>query len=144
MTAGTPQRVRMVELGRDEALKLLAEVPLGRVVFSHQALPAIRPVNHLVEPNGDIIIRTHTGAALLGRAARSEVVAYEADDLDPATRTGWSVVVTGAAGPVTDPGELARYRTQLTAWVGTEMEHVVRIRADIVTGYRLVGGEAGS
>ena len=144
MTAGTPQRVRMVDLGRDEALKLLAEAPLGRVVFSHQALPAIRPVNHLVEPNGDVIIRTHTGAALLGRVARSEVVAYEADDLDPATRTGWSVVVTGAASPVTDPGELARYRTQLTAWVDTEMEHVVRIRADIVTGYRLVGGEAGS
>ncbi|WP_328935105.1 MULTISPECIES: pyridoxamine 5'-phosphate oxidase family protein [unclassified Streptomyces] len=144
MTAGSPQRVRMVELGRDEALKLLAEAPLGRVVFSHQALPAIRPVNHLVEANGDIIIRTHTGAALLGRAARSEVVAYEADDLDPATRTGWSVVVTGAAGPVTDPAELARYRTQLTPWVDTEMEHVVRIHADIVTGYRLVESDAGA
>ena len=144
MTAGTPQQARMVELGRDESLKLLAAALLGRVVFSHRALPAIRPVNHLVEPNGDIVIRTHTGAALLGRAARSEAAAYEADDLDPATRTGWSVVVTGAAGPVTDPGELARYRTQLTAWVDTEMEHVVRIRADIVTGYRLVGGEAGS
>ncbi|MCX5239021.1 pyridoxamine 5'-phosphate oxidase family protein [Streptomyces prunicolor] len=144
MTAGIPQRVHMVELGRDEALKLLAEAPLGRVVFSHHALPAIRPVNHLVEANGDIVIRTHTGAALLGRAARSEVVAYEADDLDPATRTGWSVVVTGAAGPVTDPAELTRYRTQLTPWVDTEMEHVVRIHADVVTGYRLVGGDEGS
>jgi len=89
----------MVELGRDEALKLLAEAPLGRVVFSHQALPAIRPVNHLVEPNGDIVIRTHTGAALLGRAARSEVVAYEADDLDPATRTGWSVASPAPPAP---------------------------------------------
>ncbi|SEC29837.1 Pyridoxamine 5'-phosphate oxidase [Streptomyces sp. 3213] len=69
---------------------------------------------------------------------------HEADDLDPATRTGWSVVVTGAAGPVTDPGELARYLTHLTPWADTEMEQVVRIRADIVTGYRLVGGEAGS
>jgi len=144
MTAGTPPRVRMVELGRDEALKLLAEAPLGRVVFSHQALPAIRPVNHLVEANGDIVIRTHTGAALLGRAARSEVLAYEADDLDPATRTGWSVVVTGAASPVSDPVELGRYQATLTPWVDTEMQHVVRIRADIVTGYRLVSGDAGS
>ncbi|MGW7547136.1 pyridoxamine 5'-phosphate oxidase family protein [Streptomyces sp. NPDC054770] len=144
MTAGTPPRVRMVELGRDEALKLLAAAPLGRVVFSHQALPAIRPVNHLVEANGDIVIRTHAGGALLGRAARSEVVAYEADALDPATRTGWSVVVTGAASPVTDPAECARYLTLLTPWVDTEMDHVLRIQADIVTGYRLVGGDAGS
>ncbi|MFF4508246.1 pyridoxamine 5'-phosphate oxidase family protein [Streptomyces sp. NPDC001401] len=71
-------------------------------------------------------------------------MAYEADDLDPATRTGWSVVVTSAAGPVSDLAELARYLTQLTPWVDTEMQHVVRIRADIVTGYRLVGGDAGS
>ncbi|WP_369029794.1 pyridoxamine 5'-phosphate oxidase family protein [Streptomyces adonidis] len=144
MTTGTPPRVRTVALGRDEALKLLAEAPLGRVVFSHQALPAIRPVNHLVEANGDIVIRTHTGAALLGRAAVSEVVAYEADDLDPATRTGWSVVVTGAACPVSDPAELGRYLTVLTPWVDTEMDRVVRIRADIVSGYRLVRGESGS
>ncbi|WP_329530880.1 pyridoxamine 5'-phosphate oxidase family protein [Streptomyces sp. NBC_01450] len=139
MTAGTAPRVCMVGLGRDEALKLLAQAPLGRVVFSHQALPAI-----LVEANGYIVIRTHTGAALLGRAALSEVVAYEADDLDPRTRTGWSVVVTGPASPVSDPSDLTRYLTVLTPWVGTEMEHVVRIRADIVTRYRLVGGESGS
>jgi len=45
---------------------------------------------------------------------------------------------------VTDPAELARYRTQLTPWVDTEMEHVVRIHADIVTGYRLVESDAGA
>ncbi|WP_323183368.1 pyridoxamine 5'-phosphate oxidase family protein [Streptomyces sp. NBC_00038] len=114
MTAGTPPRVHMVELDRDEALKLLAEAPLGRVVFSHQALPTIRPVNHLVEANGDIVIHTHPGAALL--AAQSEVVAYEADDLAPATRTGWSVVVSGTASQVSDPAELARYQAALTPW----------------------------
>ncbi|UIX34232.1 pyridoxamine 5'-phosphate oxidase family protein [Streptomyces sp. GQFP] len=144
MTAGLSPRVRMVELGRDEALKLLAEAPLGRVVFSHQALPAIRPVNHLVEDSGDIVIRTHTRAALLGRAALSEVVAYEADALDPATRTGWSVVVTGTASQVSDPAELDRYQAVLAPWVDTEMDHVVRIRADIVTGYRLVRANTGS
>ncbi|WP_328843173.1 pyridoxamine 5'-phosphate oxidase family protein [Streptomyces sp. NBC_00258] len=132
----------MVELGRDKALKLLAGTPVGRAVVSHQAQPTIRPVNHLVEVNGEIVIRTHAGAALLGRAARSEEVAYEADTLDPVTRTGWSVVVTGAANLVSDPAELARYLTQLTPWTDTEMDHVVRIRADVVTGYRLVGGDA--
>ncbi|MEU8869063.1 pyridoxamine 5'-phosphate oxidase family protein [Streptomyces umbrinus] len=144
MTDGGPPQGRMDELGRDEALKLLTDAPLGRVVLSHQEQPAIRPVNHLVEANGDIVIRIHAGAALLGRAAQSEEVAYEANALDPALRTGWSVVVTGAASLVSDPAELARYLRQLTPWIDTDMDHVVRIRADVVTGYRLVGGDACS
>ncbi|MFD8141548.1 pyridoxamine 5'-phosphate oxidase family protein [Streptomyces sp. NPDC059708] len=44
----TPAR-RMRELDRAEALRLLATVSLGRVVFTHRALPAVRPVNHLVD-----------------------------------------------------------------------------------------------
>ncbi|MCX5604831.1 pyridoxamine 5'-phosphate oxidase family protein [Streptomyces phaeochromogenes] len=114
------------------------------MVFSHQALPAIRPVNHLVEASGDVAIRTHTGMALLGRAAHSEVVAYEADDLDAVARTGWSVVVTGTASRVLDPAELVRYQAALTSWAEGDMEHVVRIRADLVTGYRPVRGDAAS
>lgn len=76
--------------------------------------------------------------ALLGRAALSEVVAYEADDLDPVTRTGWSVVVTGTASRVLDPAELTRYQAALTSWVEGDMDHAVWIRVDLVTGYRLV------
>ncbi|MEV8018077.1 pyridoxamine 5'-phosphate oxidase family protein [Streptomyces sp. NPDC086554] len=127
----------MVELLRGEALALLASVQVGRVAFSHQALPAIRPVNHLVGEHGDIIIRTHTGAALLSRALLSEVVAYEADQFDPEIRTGWSVVVTGTATRVCDPMELAHYQAMLTPWVDSEADQLVRIRSDIVTGYRL-------
>lgn len=97
----------MVVLSREEALKLLGTVPLGRVAFTDQALPAIRPVNHIVA-EGDIIVRTHGGSALLGHALQSEVVAYEADEIDPATRTGWSVVATGTATRVADAAELAR------------------------------------
>ena len=128
----------MVELSRDEALKLLGTVHLGRVAFTEQALPAIRPVNHLVD-DGDIIVRTHGGSALLGRALQSEVVAYEADEIDAATRTGWSVVVTGTATRVTDRGALTRYQSLLMPWVGAEMGQVVRIRPEIVSGYRLAG-----
>lgn len=45
-----PDPMRSTEqLDRSEALRLLGTVPLGRIVFTHQALPAIRPVNHVVE-----------------------------------------------------------------------------------------------
>ena len=128
----------MVQLSREEALALLGGVRLGRVAFTDRALPAIRPVNHFMD-EGDIIVRTHGGSALLVRAMQSEVVAYEADEIDPATHTGWSVVVTGTATRVVDAGALARYTGLLMPWVDAEMGQVVRIHPEIVSGYRLVG-----
>lgn len=137
-TVETPADMRMVELSRKESLQLLASVSMGRVGFTEQALPAIRPVNHLVDA-GAVIMRTHPGSALLSHSLNSEVVAYEADDIDRVTHTGWSVVVTGVATRVTATEELARYRRLLVPWigVGAGMAHVVRIVPELVTGYRL-------
>ncbi|MEU8974076.1 pyridoxamine 5'-phosphate oxidase family protein [Streptomyces monashensis] len=130
-----------VDLDRVEALRLLGSVPLGRIVFTRQALPTVRPVSHVLD-DGDIVIRTHEGVALTAHARRDEapgvVVAYEADAIDPDTRLGWSVVVTGRARLVTDPGEVARIRARLEPWAAQEgMDHAVRIRPDLVTGVLL-------
>lgn len=124
---------------RPEALRLLASVPFGRVVFTARALPAVRVVNHIVD-RGEVIVRTSEGsqvALLLGQPSGS-VVAYEADELDPATRTGWSVVVTGLAMPVTDPDAVSRYENLLRPWVEVPMAGFIRIRPEIITGYHLV------
>ena len=130
-----------VELDSAEALELLGSVSLGRVVFTQHALPTVRPVNHVLE-DGDIIIRTHEGAALTShtRHAGGEgvVVAYEADTIDPDTHLGWSVVVTGYAHLVTDAAEVARYRAMLRPWMNRAMDYAVRIRPDLVTGIRLM------
>lgn len=131
-----PAPARMVQLSADQALELLAGAHVGRVVFSHHALPAIRPVNHIVE-DGAVVIRSHAGAAILGPAGRGSVVAYQADRLDEERRTGWSVVVTGTASLVRDPEALARYGRLLTPWIASGTHHVVRISADIVTGFRI-------
>ncbi|MFD8013170.1 pyridoxamine 5'-phosphate oxidase family protein [Streptomyces sp. NPDC058955] len=137
-------RRRAVELRPDEALRLLAGVPLGRIVFTEQALPAIRPVHHVLD-GGDVVIRTNEGAALARRAreagTRGVVVAYEADEIDTGTRLGWSVVVTGYCRLVTDPEEAARYATVLSPWLDRAPEQVVRIRPDLVTGVRLVAAD---
>jgi hypothetical protein len=129
-----------IELSPDESLRLLGSVSLGRIVFTQHALPAIRPVNHVLD-NGDIILRTHEGAALAASAREAGppgvVVAYEADDIDPDTHLGWSVVATGFAQLVTDPHELARYRAALHPWIDRTMDYAVRIRPDLVTGVRL-------
>ncbi|MEV4926821.1 pyridoxamine 5'-phosphate oxidase family protein [Streptomyces roseoverticillatus] len=140
---------RRIELTRAESLRLLRTVSLGRVVFTRRALPAIRPVNHVVD-GGHIVIRTHEGTALAGLAATAQqpgtaavrrvVVAYEADAIDPVTHLGWSVVVTGYCMPVTDPDELASCAALLKPWWDGRMDYAVRIRPTLVTGVRLVPG----
>ncbi|MBB5926767.1 pyridoxamine 5'-phosphate oxidase family protein [Streptomyces echinatus] len=139
---------RRVDLDRAEALRLLGSVSLGRVVFTRQALPTVRPVNHILD-GGDIVIRMHEGAALTSRAKESQsagvVVAYEADAIDPETHLGWSVVVTGYARLVTDPAELARLRGLLVPWMRQpEMDQAVRIRPELVTGVLLTETEVAA
>jgi hypothetical protein len=129
---------QLIELDRAEAIRLLAGAEFGRIVFTAHALPAIRPVNHLVH-HGEIIIRSHLGGAIRHAVGGAGVVvAYEADEIDPRRRLGWSVVVTGYARQVTDPDEVAGFEAALTPWVDRAMDTVIRIRPEIVTGFRLV------
>ncbi|MFG3659417.1 pyridoxamine 5'-phosphate oxidase family protein [Streptomyces sp. NPDC047706] len=131
---------RSVAMDSAEALRLLGSVSVGRIVFTRRALPTVRPVNHVLD-GGDIVVRTHEGAALTLRTqdadAREVVVAYEADAIDPETHLGWCVVVTGFASLVTDARELARYRSMLHPWVQQAMDYAVRISPDLITGIRL-------
>ncbi|MET3984489.1 pyridoxamine 5'-phosphate oxidase family protein [Streptomyces sp. PvR034] len=128
------------ELSVDEALRLLGTVELGRIVFTRHALPAVRPVNHLLDA-GDIIVRVQDGSTLRALLAAQEgagvVVAYEADVIDHGTHLGWSVVATGYATAVTAPGEIERYAHLLQPWVEGAASGAIRIRPDLVTGFRL-------
>jgi hypothetical protein len=120
-------------------MSLLASVSLGRIVFTARALPAIRPVSHLVD--GDyVIIRTDGSAAITSelRADAGTVVAYEADVIDMTERLGWSVIVVGVAHRVIDPDEAALYHKALRPWVSGAKDQVIAIHADMVTGFRLV------
>ncbi|MFE7607030.1 pyridoxamine 5'-phosphate oxidase family protein [Streptomyces celluloflavus] len=120
-------------------MELLSGVTVGRVVISRHTLPAIRPVNHLID-EGWVVIRTRQDVSLVGSASVSGVVAYEADVLDPATWTGWSVTITGTASVVRATAELACYRGLLTRWVdgGGGADQVALISPGNVSGYRLV------
>jgi nitroimidazol reductase NimA-like FMN-containing flavoprotein (pyridoxamine 5'-phosphate oxidase superfamily) len=133
---------RLEQLTRTRALDLLRSVSLGRLVFTHQALPAIRPVNHLVECDS-IIVRATAGAAIVSAADRhGVVVAYEADSIDSENHVGWSVIVVGTARLLTDDAAAARYRTLLHPWISGAVDDVITISADLVTGYQMVPGEA--
>lgn len=132
---------RLEELSRGQSLELLSSVPYGRLVFTHQALPAIRPVNHLVEGES-VIVRTTSGAAITSAAHRSGVVvAYEADAIDAVRQLGWSVIIVGTARLLTDEVAAERYRTRVHPWLSGPRDDVITISADVVTGFRMVPGD---
>lgn len=130
---------RLEELSPQESMRLLSSVSLGRIVFTARALPAIRPVNHVVDGD-NIIIRADGGASIVSelKSEPGSVVAYEADSIDAAERLGWSVIVVGVAHRVIDPDEEAMYRRELRPWIHGARDQVIAIHAEMVTGFRLV------
>lgn len=125
------------EMPRSEAMRLLASVPVGRLVFTHQALPSIRPVNHLVLDDKIMIALTPGSAFKSATGPDGIVVAYEADLLDMTARTGWTVIVVGLARLVTDPELAAQHRSVLRPWLGGPMNDILAISSELVTGYWL-------
>jgi hypothetical protein len=138
------ERRILEELSPQESMRLLASVSLGRIVFTARALPAIRPVSHLVDGDS-IIIRTDHNAAITSelRAEAGTIVAYEADAFNSDHHLGWSVVVVGAAHRVIDPDEASAYRRMLRPWISGDKDQVIAIHADMVTGFRLVAARPG-
>ena len=73
--------------------ELLVTASVGRLALSVQALPVILPVQYYV--------RGHRLAVCLGhhsipaRSLNEAIIAFGADAIDPATRSGWSVQIQG-------------------------------------------------
>jgi nitroimidazol reductase NimA-like FMN-containing flavoprotein (pyridoxamine 5'-phosphate oxidase superfamily) len=126
-------------LGRDECLTLISEVPVGRIIFTYRALPAVLPVNFALHDDS-VIIRT-PGGSKLSTAARNAIVAFEADQIARDWEAGWSVTVVGHASEATDPDELAKLSAlALRSWAPDRSDHYIRIAAELVSGRRIRRG----
>ena len=125
-------------LSRAECLRLVGQVPLGRIVYTRQALPAVELVNFTLV-DGDIVIRTDSGGKLAA-ATHGAVVAFEADSVDISVHAGWSVTIVGYSRAVTDGEEIIRLEeTGLDPWVPGEHDHFIRISPTFVNGRRVAG-----
>lgn len=123
-------------LDRDECLRLLGTVTLGRIAISSGALPVILPVNFRL--TGDTIIFRTASGTKLDAATRGAVVAFEVDAMDPLEHTGWSVMVTGVARQVTDTAELDEIRPERVArWAPLGEDCIIAISTDMVSGRRI-------
>jgi nitroimidazol reductase NimA-like FMN-containing flavoprotein (pyridoxamine 5'-phosphate oxidase superfamily) len=130
-------RTWLIHLSEADCWRLLEEHPVGRVGVLVNSAPEIYPVNYRVDGRS-ILFRTDTGTKLAG-LERSPSVCFEIDAIEPASKTGWSVLVKGRAHPLVDSDEVrAAGREPLEYWSIATKPHWVRIDPHEVTGRRIM------
>lgn len=113
----------------------LATQPVGRVAFIDDEVPRVLPINHAVDGQ-TVVFRT---SSMFAGTATPVPIAFEVDQYEAESRTGWSVVVRGSLQRVVDPDETERCeRTGLQGWAPGERDHWFRIAPSRVTG-RAIG-----
>lgn len=142
---GTGMEPVFEELSVEESLALIAQAEVGRIGFTGRFGPVVLPVNFKLL-GGAVIIRTEQYGALgedlrTGIAGADYKVAFEIDDFDRETRTGWSVLVQGGVHHVDDEAERASLLgVGVEPWAGGERALFLRISPTRVTGRRISRG----
>lgn len=93
MEARSDHPGRLSELTSDECWDLIRARPVGRVAWSGPEGITVLPINFVVERNM-IVLRT-TPYSELAQHADDLEIAFEVDQIDEESHTGWSVLARG-------------------------------------------------
>ncbi|MGD9960768.1 pyridoxamine 5'-phosphate oxidase family protein [Nocardioides sp.] len=126
----------LMEMSRSECLEALATRPVGRVAYSDADGPVVTPVNFALDGE-DVLFRiaswTSLARGLHGR------VAFQVDDFEEYTQSGWSVLVRGQVSFIdhdsSGPGPAVN---RPTPWAEGRRDLLVRLSPTQVTGRRLI------
>jgi nitroimidazol reductase NimA-like FMN-containing flavoprotein (pyridoxamine 5'-phosphate oxidase superfamily) len=130
------------QLTEAESLALIAQSEVGRIGFTGRFGPMVLPVNYRVL-DGTIVFRTDEGSPLgedlnTGITNAEYRVAFEVDDLNPADRTGWSVLIQGSAHFMDEDAERAAgEQAGVDPWAGGAKEVYIQIKPTRITGRRV-------
>ncbi len=117
----------------DEAGDLLRTHHIGRVAWHGVNGLLVLPVAYAWH-DGVIAFRTAPGGAL-ARLTEATEIAFEVDDFDLETGTGWAVLVRGVARGVSDAEERAAWQTRLPEpWAPGPRDLVIQVDPVITTG----------
>ena len=124
-------------LSPDECWELMADTPIGRMVFLHEGDAVVLPVNYAVVDH-HLVFQSNRGAKF-GAATMASIVSFEVDHFDASTRSGWSVLVKGRASIVVDADEEERLgELGLESWASrNESSMWIRIQPGDITGRRI-------
>lgn len=118
----------------------LATTSVGRVGLVLDGRPFVLPVNYVVDGQS-VVFRTAEGTVL--NKVALQVVAFEAERIDEATATGWSVLVQGVAQDVSNAVDTTSERLRRLALVSGapgQRHRCFRVNAGTITGRRLITG----
>ena len=122
---------RVLDLEVEECWTLAATRPVGRLAWTGPHGPTVIPVNFTVSGT-EVLVRTSAYSELT-RECDDSPVAFEVDDVDASTRSGWSVLMRGRGhlecGP---PGD-----AEPDVWVPGPRHLRLRIDVTEVTGRRI-------
>ncbi len=129
-------------LTRAECRQLLPSATVGRLAVPTPNFPTVEPVSFAIV-EGELVVAARAGSAADAVAAGT-VLSFEADVLDNAQHSGWSVVVSGPVEEL-DDDIVPLVRPQLGPWPVADSDRLLLIRSERVTGQRIVtGGEASA
>jgi nitroimidazol reductase NimA-like FMN-containing flavoprotein (pyridoxamine 5'-phosphate oxidase superfamily) len=137
-------------LDEAECLRLISAGGVGRIGYTGRFGPTVVPVNYALHEE-TIVFRTGQNSPM-GEDLRTGIehaeskVAFEIDELSPAAREGWSILIQGSAHPVDSEAERALVvQSGVEPWAGGEKELFVRIIPTRITGRRIrrAGPQAG-
>ena len=137
-----PADVVTQPLDEAECMQLISAGGVGRIGYTGRFGPTILPVNFALYEQ-TIVFRTGQHSPMgedlrTGIADAEYKVAFEIDELSPATREGWSILIQGSAHHVDSEAELAAVRQSgVQAWAGGEKELFIRVVPGRITGRRI-------
>ncbi len=131
---------QLVELDRDQCLRLLAEANLGRLAVNAPGWPpVIRPVNYVFDESSQSVVFRSAQGSKFSALVQSGEAAFEIDGIEPVGHTGWSVIVVGVAEEITNAAEVQRLEhLGLRPWAPGDKPHWLRIRTTVVSGRRIL------
>jgi nitroimidazol reductase NimA-like FMN-containing flavoprotein (pyridoxamine 5'-phosphate oxidase superfamily) len=116
----------------------MGSTSVGRIALVDEDGPVVLPVNYVMD--GETVLFRTSPANSIARHLDDARVAFEVDEFDDYTQSGWSVVVRGVASFV-PADELDRdEQSGPFPWADGVRTLVVRVTPLSITGRRLLPG----
>lgn len=128
-------------LDRAGCLRLLATQSLGRLIYTRRALPEVQPASYHLDRER-VLIRLEAGSSAV-KASQDAIVAFEADDFDMSSGSGWTVTVVGLAQMVPSQEWLRPATPGPSCATIDDDAHLLAVNVEWISGHRLIAAASG-